>query len=247
MIPKIIHYCWLSDDPIPIEFQKYMDSWKIKLPDYKFIHWSLKNFDKESSLWVKQAFENKKYAFAADYIRLYALYKYGGFYLDMDVEVLRSFNPFLSLKTAICYEHDGNGKLEMAAFGVEQKSTWIKKCLDYYQGRSFINEDGTFDMKVIPEIANDILQNSYEMVKVTSINEAITSMNKGEFPVFTPDFFSPKSYVSNEIILTNNTVSIHHFASSWMSLSEKIKLKIWNNITTHLPFLADAIKIIFKK
>ena len=99
MIPKIIHYCWLSDDPVPSDLQKYMRTWKEKLPDYEFMKWDFNRFDKQSSKWVAQAFDNKKYAFAADYIRLYALYNYGGIYLDMDVEVLKSYNPFLCLNT----------------------------------------------------------------------------------------------------------------------------------------------------
>ena len=34
MIPKIIHYCWLSNDPIPARLKKCMDSWKKQLHDY---------------------------------------------------------------------------------------------------------------------------------------------------------------------------------------------------------------------
>lgn len=56
---KIIHYCWLSDDPVPADLQHYMESWKKYLPDYEFIHWSFKNFDKSSSMWVSQAFDSK--------------------------------------------------------------------------------------------------------------------------------------------------------------------------------------------
>lgn len=96
MIPKIIHWCWLSDDPIPDKLQHYMESWKKFLPDYEFIHWNFDRFPKGKSIWVDQAFEAHKYAFAADYIRLYALYNYGGFYLDMDVEVLKSFDTLLN-------------------------------------------------------------------------------------------------------------------------------------------------------
>ena len=77
MIPKIIHFCWLSDDPIPSNLVAYMQTWKEKLPDYEFIKWDLEKFPKESSRWVTEAFDNKKYAFAADYIRLYAVYHYG--------------------------------------------------------------------------------------------------------------------------------------------------------------------------
>lgn len=73
MIPKKIHYCWLSNDAMPEKLQRCIDSWKMKLPDYEIIKWDLKKFPLEKSIWVRQAYERKKYAFAADYIRLYAL------------------------------------------------------------------------------------------------------------------------------------------------------------------------------
>ena len=97
MIPKIIHLCWLSGDKYPAKIAKCIASWKKNLPDYEIMLWDTKRFDLNSSNWVKQAFEAKKYAFAADYIRFYALYNYGGVYLDSDVEVLKSFNPLLDL------------------------------------------------------------------------------------------------------------------------------------------------------
>ena len=52
MIPKIIHYCWLSNDPIPSNIQHYMDSWKKYLPDYEFIHWNFDKFDKSCTLQI---------------------------------------------------------------------------------------------------------------------------------------------------------------------------------------------------
>mgnify|MGYP003165749213 FL=1 len=69
MIPKVIHYCWLSGDPIPEKLQRCMDSWKKFLPDYEFVLWDLERFDIKTSQWVKEAFEARKYAFAADYMR----------------------------------------------------------------------------------------------------------------------------------------------------------------------------------
>lgn len=87
MIPKIIHFCWLSDDPFPESIQKCMDTWKKFLPDYTIKRWSTKSFNLDSVPLAKQAFESKKYAFAADYIRAYALYIEGGIYLDSDVQI----------------------------------------------------------------------------------------------------------------------------------------------------------------
>ena len=81
MIPKIIHLCWLSGDPYPRKIQDCLDSWKKHLPSYEIILWDTKRFNIHEVPWVEQAFNTKKYAFAADYIRLYALYHHGGIYL----------------------------------------------------------------------------------------------------------------------------------------------------------------------
>lgn len=95
MIPKVIHYCWLSDDPFPEEIKRCIDSWKKYMPEYTIKRWSKDNFDINSVPLVKEAYEAKKYAFAADYIRCYALYTEGGIYLDSDVLVFKSFEKLL--------------------------------------------------------------------------------------------------------------------------------------------------------
>ena len=96
MIPKVIHYCWLSNDPFPEKIKLCMQSWKEIMPDYEWKLWNTENFDIENSIpYVKDAFACKKWAFVADYIRLYALYTEGGIYLDSDVKVLKRFDDFL--------------------------------------------------------------------------------------------------------------------------------------------------------
>ncbi len=54
-----------------------MASWKKYLPDYQFIEWNESNFDINYNKFVKQAYEQKKYAFVSDVVRLYALYTMG--------------------------------------------------------------------------------------------------------------------------------------------------------------------------
>lgn len=98
MIPKIIHFCWLSNDPFPENIQECINSWKKYMPEYQIKRWSTENFDINSVRLVKEAYEQKKYAFAADYIRAYALYHEGGIYLDSDVMIYKSFTPLLSGK-----------------------------------------------------------------------------------------------------------------------------------------------------
>src|SRR5690606_10065703 len=95
-IPKIIHYCWFGNGRKPQKVEKCMRSWSKRLKDYRFIEWNESNFDISMNDYVKEAYSERKFAFVSDYVRLYALYQYGGIYLDTDVEVLKPFDPLLS-------------------------------------------------------------------------------------------------------------------------------------------------------
>lgn len=223
MIPKIIHYCWLSNDEMPENIKRCIYSWTQHLSDYQIIKWDFAKFPKGTSKWVDQAFERKKYAFAADYIRLHALYHYGGIYLDSDVEVIRSFNDFIKLNDMICYENSSRNGLEVAAMGVAPKREWIKNCLDYYSDREFDMGHGVLNTKVMPEVVKAIIsKGNWKLQEVNSIQEAINVDSQYVIPIFPFEYFSPKSYETGKIKITPNTYSIHHFAASWYGPKEKL-------------------------
>lgn len=93
MIPKIIHWCWLSET-YPELVSKCLQTWKKFCPDYEIVRWDLKKSDLTNTpKWCQIAYENRLYAFCADFIRARALYEYGGVYLDSDV-CLRVKDPF---------------------------------------------------------------------------------------------------------------------------------------------------------
>ena len=179
MIPKIIHYCWLSNDPFPDDITACIYSWKKHLPDYEFMLWNFSRFDIESSLWVKQAFYARKYAFAADYIRMYALYHYGGVYLDCDVEVLKSYDDLLHLPYFVGMERARNSfeveskdeiAIEAATIGFEPKHPLLKEMLDYYQHRNFhIKGNDEFDIRTLPSILLEHIEKNYTIERIDSI------------------------------------------------------------------------------
>ena len=246
MIPKIIHCCWLSSNPIPETLQAYMASWKKFLPDYELILWNFERFPKSQSKWVSDAFDKKKYAFAADYIRIYALYNYGGIYLDMDVEVLKSFDEFLSLPTML--GHENNTKLmslEVAVFGVEKHSAWIKDCLDHYNQREFVNTDGSFNDQPLPGVIKKILETKgYTFKDVDNLIDAQNAMER-EIPIFHSDFFSPKDHVTGKYKVTPNTHSIHHFAGSWLPRYQQVEAKFWHMLGLRDMRIMLRIKNLF--
>lgn len=241
MIPKIIHYCWLSGDAIPDKLQRCMDSWKKFLPDYEFILWDLNRFDVTQSLWVQQAFEAKKYAFAADYIRLYAVYNYGGIYMDMDVEVIRNFDELLNADYMLGMETKEG--VEAGIFGAKAYNPYIKKCLEYYEGRTFIKKDGSYDIRPLPAIMFEILSGNYTLLMRKNIELDFIPNAISFFP---PDYLTAKSYETGKVKVTENTYTIHHFAGSWIPLIVKIGEGIYKLISKN-QFLAWIYNNTYKR
>lgn len=178
MIPKVIHFCWLSEEPYPKLINRCINSWKKQLPDYKIKKWDASTFDLNLIPFVKEACAKRKWAFAADYIRLYALYTEGGIYLDSDVFVRKSFdeflnsesfssieyNPFVHKEALINRKVDENGMLltedikvgvqiQAAVIGAEKGNSFIKECLDWYVDKHFLLSDGTlYTSLILPDI-----------------------------------------------------------------------------------------------
>lgn len=259
MIPKIIHYCWLSDDKYPDKIQKCIDSWKIHLPDYQFKLWDLKAINLDENIWVKQAFESKKYAFAADYIRLFAVYNHGGIYFDTDIEVLKPFDDLLHLPYFLGSE--GENIIEAGVFGAEKNAEWLADCLEYYKGKTFINDDGSFNTTTLPIIMGDQIRSkrSIETKSKFEIMNLISNGDvKGKLFLFPKEYFCAKNMGTGILENTSETYSIHHFAMSWIPYKKKwlanVKRKLMSvfGVKT-ISFLIDVFNlrklksIFFKK
>lgn len=81
MIPKTIHLCWFSTDPYPVEIKVCLNSWKQILPDYTIKLWTYKDAQAIGIPYVNEALSARKWAFAADVVRFYAVYTEGGVYM----------------------------------------------------------------------------------------------------------------------------------------------------------------------
>jgi hypothetical protein len=179
MIPKKIHYCWLSGEPLPKFIQDCMASWKQMLPDYEWILWDQRKFDVSSVPFVKQAVNHKKWPFAADYIRLFAVYSEGGFYFDTDIIVKKNIDAWRSYDFVSAIEYhpayvkeqntldllhsDGTSKkmythkpgigVQAAFFGATQEHPYLKRCIDFYQKQDFDLGNGCFyDTLIAPDV-----------------------------------------------------------------------------------------------
>jgi hypothetical protein len=223
MIPKIIHYCWLSGDIIPPDYARCMETWKQKLTSYEFMLWDTKRFNIDSVLWVKQAFETGLYACAADYIRLYAVYNYGGIYLDMDMEVVKPFDELLNTDIMLAMENHKNEYIEAGCFGAVKGHPYVKKCMEYFEETPF------FDPALLPEIMKLDRSERHYFIKPLILPDLMTIVLKQHFSnenysIYSHDYFTAKNIMTGEIEKTKNTFTIHHFTSKYISdRSRKMK------------------------
>lgn len=258
MIPKIIHYCWLSNDPFPEKIQMCIDSWKKIMPDYELKLWNTENFDIENSIpYVKEAFAHRKWAFVADYIRMYALYTEGGIYLDSDVKVLKRFDgflthsffssmeyhPFVIEKNCSQADIDMDGKritdnyisgieMQAAVMGAEKGCPFAKDILDWYQDKHFVKSDGTLGLNVIaPQIYARVAENYGFRYKDTD------QKLRGNMMIYRSEIFA-----GNRREATPASYAIHFCENSWVKRSFREKLAHYLNF---LVFLAKSK--IFRK
>lgn len=209
MIPKVVHYCWFGRGPKNELAIKCIESWKKFLPDYEFKEWNEDNFDLDMYQYAREAYDNRKFAFVTDVVRLYALYHEGGVYMDTDVEVLKTYDPFLHHTAFSGFET--NSTFPTGTMAAEKGSQWTKDLLDQYNDRKFVMEDGSFDMTT-----NTTAIMNYMLTKGMAAKNSYQ-----DFPslitAYPAEYFCPKDHTTGKIKITDKTVCIHHFAGSWLN------------------------------
>lgn len=213
MIPKVIHYCWFGNGPIPEKDKKCIESWKKYCPDYKIIRWDESNYDVSKNQYMKEAYEAKKWGFVPDFARLDIIYNNGGIYLDTDVELVRNLNDLLSNHAYFGFE-EGEFINPGSGFAAEAHHIGIKKLLEIYEKRHFKNPDGSYNMTPSPVLHRDkFIELGAKMNDQKQIVSGIT--------IYPTEYFSPYRYYTGLLRMTDNTFSIHQYNMSW--IDEKAK------------------------
>lgn len=258
MIPKIIHYCWFGSNPIPKDQQAYIDGWKKLMPDYEFKCWSEESIDIHSIPFTREAYKAKKYAYVADYVRIYALYTMGGIYMDTDVKLNVRFDDFLKYGVFTSYECAPNRKsipqvkrmltaegervkkgecsripgigLFSALIGAEKGHAFLKDNLDYYNSHSF--EDVWNNDLTVPNIL------AYHAEKYGFKYKNIEQHVENNIAIFDNTVFASK------LRANKNSLAVHYCAASWKkkTLMQRIKGMLYE-----YAFVRNIIDIILPK
>lgn len=234
MIPKIIHYCWFGRGEYSELTKKCIKSWKEVLPEYEIKLWNEDAFDVESVMFTREAYEVKKYAFVADYVRLYALKKYGGIYFDTDVEVLRNLDELLGY----CGFAGVEDTLLPACgiLGCEPENPIISEFLQFYQDRSFYDDIGQYDMTPNPcHFAKILSRHGYRKKNARQ--------HCGGFEVFPNEYFYPVR-VNGEWVATPRTFVIHHYAGLWTYDKDERQRKFEKGLKIYTRFFGYRMGVM---
>lgn len=208
MIPKIIHYCWFGTKPMPKTDQHCIDSWKKYFPDWEIKLWNADTF-KETNDFLRRMEDENKWGLYTEYVRFWALDRWGGIYFDTDIEVLKNFAPLLDHDCFMGFESPG--KVNIAVLGSVAGHPFNRAMLEYYENFRYADE-----IKWSAAISGPALE---KYVNIADQNTAIEFLPKSF--VYPVDYFYPLPYeaadeVDKQRYITPRSFTIHYWNASWV-------------------------------
>ncbi len=220
-IPRVIHYCWFGGAPLPEEAEKCIASWRRFCPGYRIQRWDESNYDIQACLFVAEAYRAKKWAFVSDYARFDILNRYGGIYLDTDVELIRPIDDILDRGPFMGIER-GMGGMVAPGLGMALPPDHpvCREILATYQKQSFVNPEGNGGATmVVGEYTTTVLKK--HGLKMNGEAQCVCGIQ-----IYPWDYFCPVEFRTGSLHITENTRSIHHYSATWLSPQEQAALRL---------------------
>ena len=217
MIPKKIHYCWFGRGQKPAMAEKCIASWRKFCPDYEIIEWNEDNFDLNSNGYARYCYDNKKWAFLSDYVRLAVVRAQGGIYFDTDVELVKPLDGLLDFGAFFGFEVDtavntGQG------FGAEAGHPTVAAMAEEY-------------LRLLPDT-----EGAYPLTPCPALNTAAllpfglrldgTRQSVAGAEILPVEYLNPYDEPTGRLHKTKNTISIHWYSKSWISPGLRLRSKL---------------------
>ena len=211
MIPKVIHYVWVGGAPKPPVVLHCIESWKRFCPGWEIREWGDDLVQRVGNRYAKEAYAQRKWAFVADWLRLYVLKEHGGFYLDTDMEILKPIDAFAENRLTMgLVERHGKVLFNGGFIGCEPGDPMIGGFLDVYDGIPFVKADGELDQT----------PNTVRMVEYFANRWNLRPADWSR----TIDFGDGRMFYPHDWFLSRAGYTFHHYCASW--LDEWLR-KVW--------------------
>ena len=213
---NIVHYCWFGKNKLPEHASRVIESWRRYAPDYEIRCWNENNFDVNGHPFTKAAYESGKMAFVSDYVRFWAVYNYGGIYMDLGSELIRNIDELVS-------SHEGISAIERSTCTVnaglfltcKSHDSLVKEMLSRYDDLGYVNSDSFRLSHTVNEMFTGLLsEKGFQRKDDTQYIDG--------WMILSSVYFNP-IYGVGGYHIKKNTYSIHKYTASWRDPKEKCK------------------------
>lgn len=222
MIPRILHYVWLGGKKSDMA-EKCIESYHKFLPDFEIKEWNESNIKPDEFGKVLKGlylyyYNKKRFAFCSDIVRLFALKKYGGIYVDTDVEFLKPIpEEILNDKPFLCRDNPSKTVCCGCIWGAEKRDElviasikWFEEWIGISKKRFNSCYDSFYGKKWI---FNRLLIGFFNLFGYDKENDDTQTVVG--YKIYSTEIFNPMDMFTCEKKITDNTVSIHHYSASW--------------------------------
>lgn len=223
MIPKIIHYCWFGKGELPEKARKCIASWKRFCPDYELIQWNEDNYEIPGIPFLKKAYEDRKWSFVTDYVRLDVIHRMGGIYFDTDVELLKPIDELLSYQAYFGFEEAAAVNTGLG-FGAEKHCDVLREMMRCYEQLLPCQTNEEYVQDTCPIVQTPILEKRGLLLNGKT-------QRLGAIMVFSAEYMNPRDFMTGRLQKTENTISIHWYDASWQSLADQKVQELRHKLT----------------
>ena len=208
VIPKIIHAIWFSGEPMPGLYERCLESWKKYAPDFAIKIWDLSSYRPDHCRFFDQAIADKNWAFASDYARADLLYRYGGIYMDLDVEMLRPIDDLLYHDAYMSFE--SLDRIECGSgMGAKPGHPILREICESYEKRPYLKEDGSWDNSTCPVRYTQVIER-HGLIKDGSFQSV------EDITIYPFQTLTGKSFDTGIVYSTEESYTLHHHNGSWI-------------------------------
>lgn len=156
--------------------------------------------------------------------------------MDTDIEVLKNFDSLLNENAFLGFEN--RTTVGTAVIACEPGADFAKKMVEYYENHDFVDNRGNLNITTNVVLLNSILESKgMKRVNETQYIDGIRILERS--------VLFPKKKSENEILKTDETITIHHMSASWLTERQKKRgtNKIW--LSTVRPILKRILKLLY--
>lgn len=134
MIPPLIHQIWIGGTALPLRYDKWHRMLNFINPRWGIILWDDEKLVNDGINLTSLYSKYWSHASVSNMVRLLLVQKYGGIYLDMDMEPLRGLDCLRQVYGNAVACDQGDGRICNAFFGAPPDHPWVNWQVDHGNG-----------------------------------------------------------------------------------------------------------------